>query len=185
MLNTIAQSLIIHLRYYLLCFGSISQSSLIVREYCVFLETNPSATKYIYIRQINCEWKEVPMNTLSTRHKHEDHSSDYEGLANLIYLFQALAFLLGGITFVIAVVLGYLNQHHVKGIWLESHYKWQINTFWVALALVVIGTATFPYIIGVVVLIAATIWVIYRIAYGWICFLYSGCSITTSTIDSR
>ena len=108
------------------------------------------------------------MNTLSTHHKHEDHSSDYEGLANLIYLMQALAFFLGGIPFIIAVVLGYLNQHHVKGTWLESHYTWQIHTFWVALALVVIGTLTLPYLIGFVVLIGATIWVIHRITYGWI-----------------
>ena len=108
------------------------------------------------------------MNTLSTHHKHEDHSSDYEGLALGIYLLQALAFLFGGITFIIAVILGYLNKQHAKGTWLESHYQWQINTFWVALALVVIGTLTLPYIIGVVVLIAATIWTIYRIAYGWI-----------------
>ena len=107
------------------------------------------------------------MNTLSTHHKHKDHSSDYEGLANLIYLMQALAFLLGGIPFIIAVVLGYLNRHHFKGTWLESHYIWQINTFWVALALVIIGTLTLPYLIGFVVLIAATIWTIYRIVYGW------------------
>ena len=108
------------------------------------------------------------MNTFATYHKHKDHSSDCEGLANLIYLMQTLAFLLGGIPFIIAVILGYFNQHHVKGTWLESHYTWQINTFWVALALVVIGTLTLPYLIGFVVLIGATIWVIHRIAYGWI-----------------
>ena len=108
------------------------------------------------------------MNILSTHHKHKDHSADYEGLANLIYLLQALAFLLGGIPFIIAVILNYVNRHHVRGTWLESHYEWQINTFWVALALVVIGTLTLPYLIGFVVLIGATIWVIHRIAYGWI-----------------
>ena len=108
------------------------------------------------------------MYTLTTHHKHEDHSSDYEGLAGIIYLLQALAFFLGGITFIIAVILNYLNMHHVKGTWLESHYKWQINTFWVALLLVIIGVLTMPYLIGFVVLIGATIWVIHRIAYGWI-----------------
>ena len=54
------------------------------------------------------------MNTLSTHHNHEDHSSGYEGLAGIVYLLQALAFLLGGITFVIAVILNYVNRHHVK-----------------------------------------------------------------------
>lgn len=108
------------------------------------------------------------MNTLPTHHTHEDHSDDYKNLAMTIYLLQALAFLLGGITFFIAVVLGYLNQHHVKGTWLESHYTWQIKTFWVALASVIIGTFTLPMLIGYVILIGATIWVIHRIAYGWI-----------------
>ena len=108
------------------------------------------------------------MNTLTTHHKHEDHSSDYEGLVGIIYLLQALAFFLGGITFIIAVILNYLNMHHVKGTWLESHFKWQINTFWVALALVLIGSSTLPFLIGFVVLFGATIWVIHRIVYGWI-----------------
>jgi len=107
------------------------------------------------------------MNTLSTHRKHEDHSSDYEGLANLIYLLQTLALFLGGVTFIIAVVLGYLNQHHVKGTWLESHYKWQIDTFWGALLAITIGTLTLPYVIGIVILIAAAIWITHRIFYGW------------------
>lgn len=108
------------------------------------------------------------MNTFSTHHNHEDHSADYKNLASSIYLLQALAFLLGGITFIIAVVLGYLNQDHVKGTWLESHYTWQIKTFWVALAAVVLGTFTLPMLIGYVILIAGLIWTIHRIVYGWI-----------------
>jgi len=107
------------------------------------------------------------MNTLTTDRK-GDHSSDYEGLAQIIYLLQALAFLFGGITFVIAVFLNYANKKHVKGTWLESHYNWQIETFWVALLLVVVGTLTLPFYFGFVVLIAATIWVIHRIVSGWI-----------------
>jgi uncharacterized membrane protein len=111
---------------------------------------------------------EVAMNTLSTHRKHENHSSDYEGLASIIYFLQALAFLLGGMTFIIAVILNYLNMHHVKGTWLESHYKWQIETFWFALLFVLVGTATLPFLIGFVVLAGGTIWTVHRIAYGWI-----------------
>lgn len=108
------------------------------------------------------------MNTYSTHHHHEDHSSDYRNLASAIYLLQALAFLLGGITFIITVVLGYLNQNHVKDTWLESHYTWQIKTFWVTLALVVAGTLTLPMLIGYIILAGDLIWTIHRIAYGWI-----------------
>ncbi|WP_036300797.1 DUF4870 family protein [Methylomarinum vadi] len=108
------------------------------------------------------------MKSLSTHHQHEDRNSDYKNLASTIYLLQALAFLLGGITFIIAAVIGYLNRRHVEGTWLESHYRWQINTFWVALFSVIIGATTMPLLIGYVVLIGATIWTIHRIAYGWI-----------------
>lgn len=107
------------------------------------------------------------MNIFSAHHEHDDHNSDYKDLANLIYLLQAVAFLLGGVTFIIAVVIGYLNRRHVKGTWLESHYQWQINTFWIALLSVVIGTATLPLLIGYVVLTGAIIWTVHRIVYGW------------------
>jgi len=108
------------------------------------------------------------MNTLTTQRKHEDHSADYVGLAGLIYLLQALAFFLGGMTFIVAVILNYLNMHHVKGTWVESHFKWQIETFWVALALVLIGSSTLPFLIGFVVIFGAVIWIIHRIVYGWV-----------------
>jgi len=98
----------------------------------------------------------------------DDHSSDYKGLAQIIYLLQALAFLFGGITFFIAVFLNYANKKHVEGTWLESHYNWQIETFWVALFLLAIGTLTLPFYFGFVVLIAAIIWVINRIVSGWV-----------------
>jgi len=120
------------------------------------------------------------MNTLSTYHKHNDHSSEYEGLAGIIYLLQALAFFLGGVTFIVAVVLNYLNMHHVRGTWLESHFKWQMETFWVGLALVLIGSSTLPFFIGFVVLFGATIWVVHRIVYGWIA-LNKSKGVTTIT----
>jgi len=108
------------------------------------------------------------MNTLTTHRKHEDHSSDYEGLVAVIYLLQLLAFFLGGMTFIVAVVLNYLNIHNVKGTWIESHFKWQIQTFWVALSLLVIGTVSLPLFVGFVVIFGAVIWIIHRIVYGWV-----------------
>ncbi|MCK5121237.1 MAG: hypothetical protein KAQ91_04605 [Methylococcales bacterium] len=106
------------------------------------------------------------MNTIPTHRKHEDHLQDYDGLAHLMYLMQAISFLFGGIPFVIAVFLNYVNMHHVKGTWLESHYKWQLETFWVGLLLVLIGLITTPFLIGFGVLFIASAWAIYRIFYG-------------------
>ncbi len=107
------------------------------------------------------------MNTLSTDNKKNDQSSDYIKLAHLLYLLQALAIFFGGITFFIVLVLAYLNRQHAKDSWLESHYNWQINTVWIGLALVIIGTLTLPFFIGFGILIVTAIWLIYRIVYGW------------------
>ncbi len=107
------------------------------------------------------------MNTLSVHHNNEHHDSHYKGLVTTIYLLQALAFLLGGIPFLLAVILNYTHLHHVKGTWLESHFIWQINTFWVALLLAVVGAITLSIGIGIFILLALTIWVIHRITYGW------------------
>ncbi len=77
---------------------------------------------------------------------------------------------------IIAVILNYIYRSDVRGTWLESHFRWQIRTFWFALAwalvvaavssvlmLVLVGFVTWP--LGMAVL---GIWAIYRIARGWL-----------------
>jgi uncharacterized membrane protein len=77
---------------------------------------------------------------------------------------------------IVAVILNYVKRADARGTWLESHFRWQIRTFWFAaawafvvgvvsalLAIVVIGFAT--WVVG---LIALGIWAIYRIARGWL-----------------
>jgi uncharacterized membrane protein len=89
-------------------------------------------------------------------------------LTEVIYLCQALGFIFGGIPFILAVIINYIKRDQVKGTWLESHFDWQIKTFWVALALTVVGFATMGLGgLGMIILAAATFWTIYRIAFGW------------------
>jgi uncharacterized membrane protein len=77
---------------------------------------------------------------------------------------------------IIAVIINYVRRDQARGTWLESHFAWQIQTFWIAvgvsilvavvsaiLVLVVIGLITWP--IG---FFALGVWAIYRIAKGWI-----------------
>jgi uncharacterized membrane protein len=77
---------------------------------------------------------------------------------------------------IIAVVLSYIYRGDARGTWLESHFSWQIRTFWFAalwatfvavvsavLAIVLIGIAT--WVIGMFVL---GIWASVRIARGWL-----------------
>ena len=75
---------------------------------------------------------------------------------------------------IIAVILNYLKRGEVQGSWLESHFRWQIRTFWYGLLwvslclLFVIGTLGIGILIAWLPLGIVSIWFIYRVARGWI-----------------
>ena len=79
---------------------------------------------------------------------------------------------LGSLPSILAVILNYARRSDTRGTWLESHFSWQIRTFWFALLWVVIAVVLaltiigFPLTIGI--LIGLTLWVIYRIGRGWL-----------------
>jgi uncharacterized membrane protein len=72
----------------------------------------------------------------------------------------------------VAVILNYVKRGDARGTWVDSHYRWQIRTFWFALLWALIGWALVITIIGAVVgvpiLIALTLWLMYRIGRGWL-----------------
>lgn len=88
-------------------------------------------------------------------------------LATVVYLLQAISFLTG-ITLVAGVIINYLKRDEAAGTWLESHYRWQIRTFWWTLAWGVVGLVTAIILVGFVVWLAAAMWLIYRIVKGWL-----------------
>jgi uncharacterized membrane protein len=92
-----------------------------------------------------------------------------KNLVLLVYILQAASFLVG-ITSIAAVVINYLKRDEVKGTWLESHFNWQIKTFWYGLLGMVIGAVLLVVVIGGLVLLATTIWFIYRIIKGWLAY---------------
>ncbi len=81
------------------------------------------------------------------------------------------AFLIGWPS-IIAVILNYVKRAEVAGSWLESHFSWQIRTFWFAALWVVIAVALGLTVIGLpltfVILIGVTFWLIYRVVRGWL-----------------
>jgi len=85
-----------------------------------------------------------------------------------IYILQALIFVSGGFSAVIGVIINYIKDDDVRGSWLQSHFDWQKNTFWYGLLWTVLGVLTIPILIGNLVLVCVAIWLIYRIARGWI-----------------
>jgi uncharacterized membrane protein len=73
---------------------------------------------------------------------------------------------------IIAVILNYVKRSEVRGTWLDSHFSWQIRTFWFALLWLAIGAVLFATVIGipvaVILWIGTGIWVVYRIVRGWV-----------------
>lgn len=81
------------------------------------------------------------------------------------------AFLIGWPS-IIAVILNYVKRAEVEGSWLESHFRWQIRTFWFSLMWVVIAITIGLTVIGLlltfVILAGVTLWLIYRVVRGWL-----------------
>jgi len=88
-------------------------------------------------------------------------------LATVVYALQAAGFFVG-LTWIVAVVLNYVKRDDVRGTWLESHFSWQIRTFWWGLLWAVVGGILVLVVVGFAVLFADAVWIIYRIVKGWL-----------------
>jgi uncharacterized membrane protein len=75
---------------------------------------------------------------------------------------------------IIAVILNYVKRSDVRGTWLESHFRWQIRTFWYGLLWVSLCGLFIVMTLGIGILIAwvplaiVSFWFVYRIIRGWL-----------------
>jgi uncharacterized membrane protein len=75
---------------------------------------------------------------------------------------------------IIAVILNYIKRSETRGTWLESHFRWQIRTFWFGFLwislcwLFVLVTLGLGMLIAWLPMAAVAVWFIYRIVRGWI-----------------
>ena len=75
---------------------------------------------------------------------------------------------------IIAVILNYVKRGEARGTWLESHFRWQIRTFWFGLLWVTLCILFVVATLGIGLLIAwlplgvVGLWFIYRVARGWL-----------------
>jgi uncharacterized membrane protein len=97
----------------------------------------------------------------------EDQERSLRSVATAVYALQAAGFLCG-ITWLIAVIIDYVKRDDARGTWLESHFTWQIRTFWWGLLWGVIGGVLLLVLVGYLVLVANAVWIIYRIVKGWL-----------------
>jgi uncharacterized membrane protein len=72
----------------------------------------------------------------------------------------------------IAVIINYVKRGEVRGTYVDSHFSWQLRTFWYALLWLVVAGLLGITIIGLVIAIPLVIgvglWVLYRIVRGWL-----------------
>ena len=89
-------------------------------------------------------------------------------LTLVLYILYILAIFTVGLLAIVALIVNYIKRDAVKGSIFESHFTWQIRTFWWSLLWTIIGCVLSIILIGFVVLGINAIWVIYRLAKGWI-----------------
>jgi uncharacterized membrane protein len=100
-----------------------------------------------------------------------------------LHAFSLLTGILGAATIVgafltgwpsiIAVILNYVKRSDARGTWLESHFRWQIRTFWYGLLWVGLCGFSVALTLGIAILVVwipiaiVTVWFVYRIVRGW------------------
>ncbi len=81
-----------------------------------------------------------------------------------------------GVPSIVAVIMNYARRSAVRGTWLDSHFGWQIRTFWYALLLtVIVLVLSGPLMLIVIGFVTAAmgifligLWIVYRVARGWL-----------------
>ena len=87
----------------------------------------------------------------------------------LVYILQGVGFFVG-VTWIAGVIINHVKHAEAAGSWVDSHFRWQIRTFWFGLLWGVVGTLLSVVFIGLAVLAANYIWLIYRVVKGWLDF---------------
>ena len=94
------------------------------------------------------------------------------GVASSAFIVTSFLF---GLPSIVAVILNYVKRSDVRGTFLESHFRWQIRTFWYALLWIAVAfLLSLPLmlvLVGFVTLWVAAVviglWVLYRVVRGW------------------
>src|SRR5689334_18738764 len=106
-------------------------------------------------------------------------------VTHAVYALHALSLVIGittaatiigafvfGVPSIVAVVINYVKRGDARGTYLESHFRWQIRTFWFALLRCLLGTLLLVTVIGIplgiAIIFGAGMWTIYRVARGWL-----------------
>jgi uncharacterized membrane protein len=123
----------------------------------------------------------TPSMTAATPHVDESLVT----YTNVMYALHSLAVLIGlttwhtivgsfvcGLPSIVAVIMNYARRSATHGTYLESHFRWQLRTFWYAVLWACVCTLLIVTIVGALLglpgFVALAIWIIYRVARGWL-----------------
>ena len=96
------------------------------------------------------------------------------GISTAAFIATAFVF---SIPSIIAVIMNYVKRDEVRGTWLDSHFSWQLRTFWfAALWILVVAVMSTPLILlfglGLITLWLGIslvgLWILYRVVRGWL-----------------
>ena len=91
-------------------------------------------------------------------------------LTMVVYLLQ-IASLFIGVTAIVAVIINYVKRDETRGTLWESHFQWQIRTFWYSLiGFLISAPLTLLFGLGFVTGGAVWVWFVYRIVRGFLAF---------------
>lgn len=93
----------------------------------------------------------------------QGHSDDVKTVKLVYFLY--LASVVVGLTSLIGVIMAYVNRGTAPA-WLQSHYHFQIRTFWIGLIFVVVGGLLSVVVVGIFLLLFTLVWFILRCVKG-------------------
>jgi uncharacterized membrane protein len=125
----------------------------------------------------------IPNPPMTAEAPHVDES--LVTYTHVIYGLHALAVLIGVTTFhtivgsfvgglpsIVAVIMNYARRSATRGTYLESHFRWQIRTFWYAVLWAFVCLLVMVTVIGIpfalLGLAALGVWIAYRVIRGWL-----------------
>lgn len=111
---------------------------------------------------------------------------------HVTYALYLISYFTAGLLWIVPIIINYLKRSEARGTWLESHFTWQIKTFWYSIIWVVlgiilitvalggvglsvwydsslvVGSSLWLLAAGVLIVVFTILWHLYRVVRGWI-----------------
>jgi len=92
------------------------------------------------------------------------NNNDTASTAKIVYILYLVGVVFG-VTGIVGVVMAYINRGDAPE-WLQSHYQFQIRTFWIGALYIFVGFLLSLIVIGWLILLFWLVWLIVRCVKG-------------------